>query len=179
MTSEDFLRKICTSHFIVRVRKGLLRSRPRKCIGNSTCACTGVFASCVLRNICVVVLVAPNTECGGLQWHQFKINLYLFLFCRWMRSLRPEDRAEISLKYPDLQSARCPVAHCDEIPVPIFGEFLWRFPWCSRYRRRKWTRRYEFKSWTILIAFHIALIPLGKVWIQLFSLQLWVSSRTD
>ena len=24
-TSEDFLRKICTSHFIVRVRKGLLR----------------------------------------------------------------------------------------------------------------------------------------------------------
>ena len=31
------------------------------------------------------------------------------------------------------------------------------------YRRRNWTRRYEFKSWTRLIAFHIALIPLGKV----------------
>ena len=30
-----------------------------------------------------------------------------------------------------------------------------------------------------LIAFHIALIPLGKVWIQLFSLQLWVNSRAD
>ena len=28
------------------------------------------------------------------------------------------------------------------------------------------------KSWTRLIVFHIALIPLGKVWIQLFSLQL-------
>ena len=54
-----------------------------------------------------------------------------------------------------------------------------RYPWCSRYRRRKWTRRYEFKSWTKLIAFHIALIPLGKVWIQLFSLQLWVNSRID
>ena len=27
-----------------------------------------------------------------------------------------------SLKYPDLQSARRPVAHCDGIPVPIFGE---------------------------------------------------------
>ena len=27
-----------------------------------------------------------------------------------------------SLKYPDLQSACCPVAHCDEIPVLIFGE---------------------------------------------------------
>ena len=27
-----------------------------------------------------------------------------------------------SLKYPDLQSACRPVAHWDEIPVPIFGE---------------------------------------------------------
>ena len=27
-----------------------------------------------------------------------------------------------SLKYSDLQSARRPVTHCDEIPVPIFGE---------------------------------------------------------
>ena len=47
------------------------------------------------------------------------------------------------------------------------------------YRRRKWIRRYEFKSWTRLIGFHIALIPLGKVWIQFFSPQLWVNSRTD
>ena len=54
-----------------------------------------------------------------------------------------------------------------------------RCPWCNGYRRRKWTRRHEFKSWTSLIAFHIALIPLGKVWIQLFSLQLWVNRRTD
>ena len=52
-------------------------------------------------------------------------------------------------------------------------------PWCNRYRRWIWTRRHEFKSWTRLIAFHIALIPLGKVWIQLFSLQLWVNSRAD
>ena len=37
----------------------------------------------------------------------------------------------------------------------------------------------SFKSRTRLIAFHIALIPLGKVGIQLFSLQLWVNSRTD
>ena len=54
-----------------------------------------------------------------------------------------------------------------------------RCPWFNGYRRRKWTQRHEFKSWTRLIAFHIALIPLGKVWIQLFSLQLWVNSRTD
>ena len=52
-------------------------------------------------------------------------------------------------------------------------------PWCNCYRCRKWTRRHEFKSWMKLIAFHIALIPLGKVWIQLFSLQLWVNSRID
>ena len=57
--------------------------------------------------------------------------------------------------------------------------YVWRCPWCNCYRRRKWTRPHEFKSWTRLIAFHIALIPLGKVWIQLFSLQLWVNSRTD
>ena len=54
-----------------------------------------------------------------------------------------------------------------------------RHPWCNCYRRRKRTRQHEFKSWTKLIAFHIALIPLGKVWIQLLSLQLWVNSRTD
>ena len=36
-------------------------------------------------------------------------------------------------------------------------------PWCNGYCRRKWTRRHEFKSWTRLVAFHIALIPLGKV----------------
>ena len=39
------------------------------------------------------------------------------------------------------------------------------YPWCNGYRHRIWTRRYEFNSWTRLIAFHIALIPLGKVWI--------------
>ena len=54
-----------------------------------------------------------------------------------------------------------------------------RCPWCNSYLRRKWTRRHEFKSWTRLIAFHIALIPLGTVWIQIFSLQLWVNSRID
>ena len=57
--------------------------------------------------------------------------------------------------------------------------YLRRCLWCNGYRRGKWTRRHEFKSWTRLIAFPIALIPLGKVWIQLFSLQLWANSRTD
>ena len=52
--------------------------------------------------------------------------------------------------------------------------YIWRCPWCIGYRHRKCTRRHEFKSWTRLIAFHIGLIPLRKVWIQLLSLQLWV-----
>ena len=30
-----------------------------------------------------------------------------------------------------------------------------------------------------LNAFHMALVPLGKVWIQLFSLQLWLNSWAD
>ena len=42
-------------------------------------------------------------------------------------------------------------------------KLFWRCPWCNGYRRREWTRRHEFKSWTRLIAFHLALIPLGKV----------------
>ena len=41
-------------------------------------------------------------------------------------------------------------------------ELVW-CPWCNGYHRRKWIQRHEFKSWTRLIAFHIALIPLGKV----------------
>ena len=74
----------------------------------------------------------------------------------------------------------------DEVWVSyVLSDVVWwkyiimRCPWCNDYRRRKWTRRHEFKSWTKLIIFHIALIPLVKVWIQLFSLQLWVNSRTD
>ena len=72
------------------------------------------------------------------------------------------------------------------LPLGIFIErntwcngYLWRCPWCNGNRRRNWTQRHEFKSWTRMIAFHIALIPLGKVWIQLFFLQLWVNSRAD
>ena len=65
----------------------------------------------------------------------------------------------------------------DESPQSSNGS--WSCPWCNGYRRRKWTWQHEFKSWTRLIAFHIALILLGKVWIQLFSLNLWVNSRTD
>ena len=51
-----------------------------------------------------------------------------------------------------------------ECTYPYMNDISYmRYPWCNGYRRRKWTRRHEFKSWTRLVAFHIALIPLGKV----------------
>ena len=50
----------------------------------------------------------------------------------------------------------------DQIIIIIITTLIRKCPWCNGYRRRKWTRRHEFKSWTRLIAFHIALIPLGK-----------------
>ena len=63
--------------------------------------------------------------------------------------------------------------------IVLLWRWFWRCPWCNGYRRRKWTRWHEFNSWTRLIEFHITLIPFGKVWIELFSLQLRVNSRAD
>ena len=50
-----------------------------------------------------------------------------------------------------------------DVSITQQGLKKWRWPWCNGYRSRKWTQRHEFKTWTRLIAFHIALIPLGKV----------------
>ena len=72
----------------------------------------------------------------------------------------------------------CHISFALYIIIIIISSSRW-CPWGNGYRRRKWTRRDEFKAWTRLIVFHIALIPLGKVWIRLFSLQLWVNSKTD
>ena len=43
--------------------------------------------------------------------------------------------------------------------------------------RKMWTPLLKFKSGMRLFAFHIILISLRQVWIQLLSLQLWVNSR--
>ena len=83
------------------------------------------------------------------------------------------------LHYKEMMLSQIKVLHLMQSRFSIRNSIIWRCRWCNGYRRRKWTRRHEFKSWTRLIAFHIALIPLGKVWIQLFSLQLWVNSRAD
>ena len=47
---------------------------------------------------------------------------------------------------------------------------------CYDYCCWGWTWQYEFKPWIWPFAFHITLI---KLWIQLFSLQLWVNNRAD
>ena len=49
---------------------------------------------------------------------------------------------------------------------------MFRFSWYNAYRRMKWTRLPEFKSWTRLCEFLIALIPMIKLCIQKFSLEL-------
>ena len=46
-----------------------------------------------------------------------------------------------SLKYPDLESAHHPVAHCDEIPVPVFGELpdiVMKIPPVFQKMKKKW-----------------------------------------
>ena len=42
--------------------------------------------------------------------------------------------------------------------------------WCNVYHPRKWIQLTEFKFCTKLFAYHIALIAIGTVCIQLFSL---------
>ena len=92
----------------------------------------------------------------------------------WMVSICPPN-FNSPIHFPSLWKPL--QAHQHQLVLLSFS-CLWRCPWCNGYRRRKWTRRH-FKSWTRMIAFHIALIPLGKVWIQLFSLQLCLNIRTD
>ena len=45
--------------------------------------------------------------------------------------------------------------------------------WCNIYCHWTWIRQIQFKSWKPLVAFHVALIPLGKVWIQLSTSSYW------
>lgn len=51
-------------------------------------------------------------------------------------------RKNWSLKYPDLESARRPVAHCDETTVPFFGELLKVIDEAT-----VWTQRLETVHW--------------------------------
>ena len=51
--------------------------------------------------------------------------------------------------------------------------------WSNSYRLRKLTREHEFKSWMRMFAFYLALITLGKICIQFFSLLLRINSTVD
>ena len=53
-------------------------------------------------------------------WREPKNHVTDCYFCADVTGINRKNRGR--LKYPDLQSARHPVAHCDEIPVHIFGD---------------------------------------------------------
>ena len=128
---------------------GLTKSRRRLC--NTTCMCGLTLAWVTSEN---------STKATGVQ-------------TSWVDLLRRGRTLSSLLLSPESGvDCPCPWFHANSSAASPLS-------WCNCYRRRNWTRRHEFKSWTMLIAFHIALIPLGKVWIQIFSLQLWVNSRTD
>ena len=95
-----------------------------------------------------------------------------------LRKIKNRKAAELDEIPPEVWKTRqfddILLWHCNA----VYNQKL-RCSWCNVYRRRKWTQQLEFKSWTRMIAFHIALIPLGKVWIQLFSFQLQVNSRIN
>ena len=101
---------------------------------------------------------------------QFDVILNIPFFRGWGVKPFTEDIASVYLALPIVG-----IFFLDELKLNL----LIKSESCNGYHRRKWTRRHEFKSWTWLIIFHVALIPLGKVWIRLFSLQLWVNSRAD
>ena len=103
----------------------------------------------------------------------------LFILPYWFYNVWRElvDVSSIIIYFPN---TFCPTLGHHQGRIYYKGkDLLQKCPWCNGYRHRKWTQWHEFKSWTRLIIFYIALIPLGKVWIQLFSLQLWVNSRAD
>ena len=73
----------------------------------------------------------------------------------------PKDRRQLTLHQICISGARKSYPY--RVTSSSQSSASMRCLWCNCYRRRNWTRRLEFKSWTRLIAFHIALIPLGKV----------------
>ena len=118
----------------------------------------------------------------GWSWRIHRLHL-----CRWVQKLN-DSLGYNTEQYDGEVPIMLELWEMQNIPsLPLLTGPFWsgvvtpdrRCPWYYGYRRWKWTRRYEFQSWTRLIAFHIALIHLGKVWFQLFFLQLCVNSRTD
>ena len=137
---------------------------------------------CVLSLLALTYLVLMALFCAAIR--RDSVSLFRFPFLSHVQVFSWEISLVCRLKY----SYNC---FCFLV-IFVFLMIVWtvwflravislpgRSPWCNGYRCRKWTRRHEFKPWARLIVFHIALIPLGKAWIQLSSLQLWVNSRAD
>ena len=99
----------------------------------------------------------------------FLVKSYFLLIDLCLKYLIEADYKYICRQYISLKDSSDYVEEVNVTLKRCFRAFLVhninfdRCPWCNGYRRTKWTRRHEFKSWTRLNAFHIALIPLGKV----------------
>ena len=137
-----------------------------------------IVLKCILHvyvYICIFIMWLYNNK-TLVMWNGTEIKP--FGECR-LKMIPPPDWTEICHKVCGCRGEFPPVnwCECNSKYDTVYNDR--RCLWCNGYRRRMWTRRHEFKSWTNLITFHIALIPLGKVWIQLFSLQLGVNSRAD
>ena len=123
------------------------------------CSCPPIIPECLCRLRLVIKLV---TEL--LFSHSPPLNSIFFLNAAFFTKKKIYENK--LLEYTD--SVPCcgvrPLVTVPRQPKKIVVQgMMMRCPWCNGYRRRKWTRRHEFKSWTRLIAFHIALIPLGTV----------------
>ena len=118
---------------------------------------------------CCLPVYWDKLKLNNISWAPCLINSQTLKIISWVESFL----------YSDKQGTPEEVQRIQRLKYWVLTNQYRRCPWCNGYRRRKWTRRHEFKSSTRVIAFHIALIPLGKVWILLFSLQLWVNRRSD
>ena len=149
-----------------------------------------LYAKCQIKDLCDLLFSTINLFLK--KWFFFLSGLH-FIYAQIVKKLKGANCffSNLYWNYFDsfygsehwtVPSAKIYFLRFSGWTVETFGlivKKIWRCPWCNGYRRRKWTRRHEFKSWTRLIAFPIALIPLGKVWIQSFTLQLWVNSRAN
>ena len=130
------------------------------CVCVCVCVCTEVTYMKILNITCKTLSPA---NMSSLRRTRIPIILSSFLL---------PEKLIMTLSWPGVHTTRllCQQVNITrsitELTLKQCYSLKRRCQWCNWYRRRIWTRRHEFKSWTRLIAFHIALIPLGKVWIQ-------------
>ena len=102
---------------------------------------------------------SANNYLSPLDHYPFVFFFFFVLFC-FLKSAHTEKMHHIF---------RC------EIKRSTYT-WLLTYIWNNGYRCSKWSRWPEFYTWTWLFAYHIVLTSLGKLWIQQFSLWLYMNS---